>query len=110
MEVIYEYGFYEKMTHKIVSSRYIDKLLCTQTDRIYDPKKYSSLYETIIWYGISLYIEAKKEGKSNITEEFLNSRHPFEGDEENPYFQKIYDFIKEIFIKKYDFIVKICDK
>lgn len=109
MEVVYEYGFYDKITHKVVSSRFLDKLLCSQTDRIYHPKKYSSLYESIMWYGISLYFEAKKENKENITKEILGLNHPFKGEEENPLFQKIYAFIKEIFIEKYDFVVKICE-
>ncbi len=110
MEVIYEYGFYDKIKHKMISSRFLDKTLCSQTNRIYNPKEYSSLYESIMWYGISLYFEAKKQGKSSITKEILESHHPFEGDREDIHLQTIYAFIREIFIEKYDFEVKICDK
>lgn len=109
MDVVYEYSFYDKITNKIISSRLLDKTICSQTGRIYHPKEYSTLYDSIMWYGISLYFEAKKEGKSSITEEILYSNNPFEGDEDNPFFQRIYDFMKEIFIEKYDFVVKICD-
>lgn len=110
MDLVYEYCFYDKITHKVISSRFLDKFLCSKTGQIYHPKEYSSIFESIIWYGISLYFEAKKEGKSSITEEMLNSHHPFKGDEENPLYKRIYDFMKEVFIEKYDFIVKICDK
>lgn len=110
MDLVYEYGFYDKITHQVISSRFLDKTLCSQTGRIYHPKVYSTLYESIMWYGISLYFEAKKEGKSRITEEMLDLHHLFKGEEENPLYKRIYDFMKEVFIEKYDFVVKICDE
>lgn len=107
MDVIYEYGFYTKDTHHLVSSRSLDKYLCSLTHQKYHSKQYSSLFESIIWYGISIYNQAQKEG---FTEELLKKNNPFEDKKDNIYYQEIYMFIKEIFVDKYDFVVKICDQ
>jgi hypothetical protein len=107
MNPIYEYCFYIKNTHQLVSSKSIDQYICLKMDIHYNPKKYSSLYESIIWFGISLYIETIQNEKSMITEEFLNERNPFQDEKDNSYFQKIFLLMKEIFIEKYDFFVKI---
>jgi hypothetical protein len=110
MDVIYEYGFYTKDTHQLISSRSLDKYLCSFTHQKYHSKQYSSLFESIIWYGISIYIDAQKEGIFSITEELLQKHNPFENTIHQNDDEKIYLFMKEIFVDKYDFVVKICDK
>lgn len=110
MDVIYEYGFYTKDTHQLVSSRSLDKYLCSLTHQKYHSKQYSSLFESIIWYGISIYIDAQKEDIFSITEELLKKHNPFENTNHQNYDQQIFMFMKEIFVDKYDFVVKICDK
>lgn len=110
MDVIYEYGFYTKDTYQLVSSRSLDKYLCSLTHQKYHSKQYSSLFESIIWYGISIYIDAQKEGIFSITEELLKKNNPFEDQKDNIYCQEIYLFMKKIFVDKYNFVVKICDK
>jgi hypothetical protein len=105
MKIIYEYVFYQKNTKDIISSRYIDQYICLKMKRDFNPHQYSSLYDSIIWFAISLFIEMDKNNLTQFTYDFLQNHYPFLNESEE--YQNIFYLLEDILINKYDFFVQM---